>query len=175
MDAKAGGSAAMKETRFSVMSDLIRANGWRHGVELGVWQGALLGHLLKTHPDLYLTGVDHWRREGAYASKDMHAAEALARMTADAFPLRAKILKMSTRVAASEFSDGSLDFVFIDASHDTESVLEDIRVWRPKIRRGVKGGALTGHDANWASVEAALDLELPGWKRLGANVWHFPL
>lgn len=165
----------MKQTRFSVMSDLIRANGWRHGVELGVWQGALLSHLLHNHPDLHLTGVDHWRAEGPYASKDMAGAEALARRSAELFPNRATILKMSTRVAASTFSDGALDFVFVDASHDTASVLEDIRAWRPKIRRGVRGGALTGHDANWASVEAALDQELPGWQRLGANVWFFPL
>ncbi len=52
-------------------------------------------------------------------------------------PLRLKSVR-----AAALIKDG-LDFVFIDAAHDYQSVLDDIRVWLPKVR---SGGILSGHD-----------------------------
>jgi hypothetical protein len=45
--------------------------------------------------------------------------------------------------AANYFPDKSLDFVFIDACHEYESVKKDILVWMPKIK---DGGILSGHD-----------------------------
>lgn len=53
-----------------------------------------------------------------------------------------KIRKTSVE-AAKDFEDGSLDAVYIDAEHDEDSVREDIRTWRPKLKRG---GILSGHD-----------------------------
>src|SRR5207253_8367684 len=41
------------------------------------------------------------------------------------------------------FADASVDFVFIDAGHDFNSVCNDIRVWLPKVK---PGGVLAGHD-----------------------------
>lgn len=160
----------MKETRMSVMAGLIRQHGWTRGAELGVWQGALFGYLLAAFPELYLIGVDDWRSVGPYAGKDMESAEALVRKIAAAHPGRALILKDNTLVASMYVSNGYLDFAFIDASHDTPSVLADIYGWKPKIR---KGGALTGHDANLQSVRAALDEALPGWQQLGGHVWIY--
>ena len=53
-----------------------------------------------------------------------------------------KIRKSSVE-AAKDFPDGSLDAVYIDAAHDEDSVREDIRTWRSKIKQG---GILSGHD-----------------------------
>ncbi len=53
-----------------------------------------------------------------------------------------KIRKTSVE-AAKDFPDASLDAVYIDAEHDEDSVREDIRAWRPKIK---PGGILSGHD-----------------------------
>jgi predicted O-methyltransferase YrrM len=160
----------MKQTRMSVLAGLIRANRWTRGVELGVWEGALFGYLLAAFPDLHLTGVDRWLAIGTYAGKDMANAEAKARKILEAHPGRARLLKEDTVMASLGIPDESLDFVFIDASHDTESVTADIRAWFPRVR---SGGALTGHDANWPSVQAALDEQLPGWQLLGGNVWIY--
>jgi predicted O-methyltransferase YrrM len=160
----------MSRGRKEVLTDLIRSRGWRIGAELGVWQGALFGYLLKAFPQLYLYGVDHWKAEGPYAKKDMVHAEGLVRHIADTFSKRCEILKESTVDAASKIPDGHLDFVFIDASHDTDSVSADIDAWRSKVRRG---GWLTGHDANWPTVVSSLDRSLPGWTLMDGNVWTF--
>jgi len=45
---------------------------------------------------------------------------------------------------AVEF-DKDIDFLFIDGDHNYESVLEDCRLWIPKVRNG---GVVVGHD--WA-------------------------
>lgn len=45
--------------------------------------------------------------------------------------------------ASKTFNDSSLDFVYIDANHSYESVLEDITAWYPKVK---KGGVIGGHD-----------------------------
>ena len=53
-------------------------------------------------------------------------------------PIRTTSLK-----AAASYPDESLDFVFIDASHQYEDVINDLRTWYPKIK---KGGYIGGHD-----------------------------
>lgn len=45
--------------------------------------------------------------------------------------------------AASKFKDGSIFAVWVDARHDYNSVMEDLRAWFPKVK---KGGIIAGHD-----------------------------
>jgi predicted O-methyltransferase YrrM len=49
-----------------------------------------------------------------------------------------------------------LDWVYIDGSHDTDSVLRDILMYAPKVKRG---GYLLFHDYTWDSVKKAIDQE----------------
>jgi hypothetical protein len=55
--------------------------------------------------------------------------------------------------AVNDFEDESLNFVFIDASHEYEDVKADILAWLPKIK---KTGILAGHDYE-SGVKQAVD------------------
>lgn len=52
-------------------------------------------------------------------------------------------LRMTSVEASKTFEDKSVDFVFIDAGHTYEEVVEDIKSWLPKVK---KGGFIGGHD-----------------------------
>jgi hypothetical protein len=127
-----------------------------YGAEIGVDRGELSGYLLSALPELQLTLVDTWEvfpTDSTYVAsndginnrsqeqRDEDLAETL-RVTSHSADRR-KIMRMTSFVAAQEVPDGSLDFVFIDASHAYEDVIADIRLWAPKIR---SGGLLCGHD-----------------------------
>lgn len=54
-------------------------------------------------------------------------------------------IKKSSFDACKLFADNSLEFVYLDASHKFEHVVEDSTVWLPKIKNGFYIG---GHDYN---------------------------
>ena len=73
------------------------------------------------------------------------------------FDGRYEIHRMLSEEAEFYFKVGSLDFVYLDASHDFESVNEDLVMWVPKVR---KGGLIFGHDYNnrgYKRVKNAVD------------------
>jgi hypothetical protein len=73
-------------------------------------------------------------------------------------PVKSNIIpyKMFSHEAAELFANESLDFVFIDASHDYDNVMIDLKAWYPKIKQG---GVFAGHDytAGWTGVVSAVN------------------
>uniref|UniRef100_A0A914E1A7 Class I SAM-dependent methyltransferase n=1 Tax=Acrobeloides nanus TaxID=290746 RepID=A0A914E1A7_9BILA len=63
--------------------------------------------------------------------------------------------------------DTWLDWIFIDADHDYEPVLSDIRRFYPLIHRG---GILFGHDYDWNGVKKAVN-EFVEMKKDGITFW----
>lgn len=64
-------------------------------------------------------------------------------------------MRMSSLVSSEYVDDFSLDFVFIDAAHDYENVIADIKAWYPKVK---EGGVIAGHDyPDWPGVKKAVD------------------
>lgn len=62
-------------------------------------------------------------------------------------------VQLPSHLAAGRFADESLDMVFIDGKHSTDSVRRDIAIWKPKVRAG---GILAGDDISWGSVRSAV-------------------
>ena len=166
--------------RWQVIEDLVKRHDWRRGAELGVFKGETFLYLLERCPRLHLIGVDRWEPTPApvskshetgqkdYSATPMAEYEAAVRSGAERFGSRAEIMKMGTVEAAALVPNSSLDFVFIDACHETAAVTADIEAWRPKLR---PGGWLMGHDANWPSVRRAIDALVPGWRPYANNMW----
>lgn len=115
--------------------------GYKTGAEIGVREGAFSELLCKAIPDLNLLCIDLW---GAYYHFDGHNAEqhyetAQKRLA----QYNATLIKATSIDAARDIPDNSLDFVYIDADHRFDYVMEDIIAWARKVR---SGGIVSGHD-----------------------------
>ena len=150
--------------RAEWLVSIINEHGYRLGVELGVKCGDTLAHILKECQNVSMIGVDLWQAAPGYESWDHDDNMSQAAAVADAYPGRLTLMRECTWDAAGSFEDGSLDFVFVDGDHRTESVLRDIAAWRPKIR---PGGMLCGHDVGWPSVRAAIEQAVPDYTPVG--------
>jgi hypothetical protein len=121
------------------------------GAEIGVKAGRFSEYLLERWKGTRLISIDPWLEDepdsyvdSANVAQSRHEefyAETQARL--QPFGARSEIWRMTSLEAAERVADGSLDFAYIDARHDYESVLEDLHAWFPKVR---PGGLLTGHD-----------------------------
>lgn len=76
------------------------------------------------------------------------------------------IQRMTSIDASKTHPDKHFDFVYIDANHEYDSVMLDIKSWWPKVKIG---GFLCGHDANYQSVNDAVNASLPNPIFLGCD------
>ena len=119
--------------------------------EIGVKTGKYSDFLLEHWRGRKLTSIDPWLEaepdeyvDRANVAQNEHerfyeeTRRRLARHGA-----RSEIVRSTSVEAARNVADASLDFVYIDARHDHDSVLEDLGAWYPKVRAG---GIIAGHD-----------------------------
>jgi hypothetical protein len=153
--------------------------GFKIGAEIGVADGRYSEYLCKVIPNLKLYCIDPWapykgnRRYLGYSRRDHLPNEELARTRMA--PYNATMLKKQSIEASLEFEDESLDFVYIDANHDFDYVMEDIIAWSRKVKRG---GIVAGHDYysfNHSGVKQAVDFyaKIHGYK-VGTTEEHEP-
>lgn len=117
---------------------LFKELGFSYGAEIGVFRGAFSKHMFDTIPDLKLLCVDMWIDCGN--SKGVDAYKTATNILNGS---NSEIMKMSSIEASNLVKDNSLDFVYIDASHDFDSVITDIIKWSKKVK---VGGVISGHD-----------------------------
>jgi predicted O-methyltransferase YrrM len=138
--------------RWNVLQTIINEEGFNWFVEVGCKEGRTTAWILEHCPDCHVITLDPWApapeqsaQAGGetYESWDFKAIEADFWRRVDPFRDRLTFYRKTSLEAADAVQDGSQDLVFIDAAHDYDSVLEDIAVWRPKLR---DGGILAGHD-----------------------------
>jgi hypothetical protein len=140
-----------KNIMYNHRDDLIRdlnnliPNG--KGVEIGVFKGEFSKNILNNWGGtLYM--VDVWRPlgveyEDASNHKDHIDAYQETMESIKGLEDRGIMVRATSEVAADMFQDESLDFIFIDANHAYDFVVEDINLWFPKLK---KGGVFSGHD-----------------------------
>jgi len=142
--------------RYELMGHIPGA-AIRSVVELGVCKGLNAQWLLTHFEPESLVLVDPWKAydtsdtpfyfrdegEGRQSVEDYYGGsvdeqdtfEALHRETTERFAgdERVTILRRTSREAAQEIADASVDIIYIDADHRYEAVLDDLFTWRPKL------------------------------------------
>lgn len=82
----------------------------------------------------------------------------IGHMVSSGMGAKIKLMEMSSLDASCHFNDHSLDFVFIDASHEFEATKADLRLWYYKLK---DERILAGHDFNAAEVKEAVMEVIP--------------
>lgn len=116
--------------------------------EVGVWRGDYSSEILKCQPKkLYL--IDPW------VHQDYPWVEwAKGQRIIDAYNHVENKFKNQSNVSIQRknstdvyFGKEYLDWVYLDADHSYDSVLNDLKHWYPQIK---KGGFLCGDDYGWS-------------------------
>jgi hypothetical protein len=121
------------------------------GAEVGVRVGRYSELLLSRWQGRLLISIDPWLEAPAdeyvdHSNVPQKLQEEFYERTRSrlaAFGARSEIWRATSAEAATRVGDGDLDFVYIDARHDYDSVLEDLELWFAKVR---PGGIVAGHD-----------------------------
>ena len=138
---------------YDILSQFVRLfmHDPKRAVEIGVLGGQCGSFLLNTFPSLFLYGVDAWKSYPEYGQDLANLIKT------DEWPEKYKMavnnyeqtgygrFKM-LKCWSTEPAVQNLDFIFIDANHETEFVKNDIKYWYPRVKRG---GLIAGHDYLW--------------------------
>jgi hypothetical protein len=132
------------------LADLFNALGYTTGAEVGVEQGAFSSILLAGNARLYLYCVDAWKAYRGY--RDHVRQEKLNRFLETTITVlsdygaekeRWEIIRAYSMDAVRKFSAGQLDFVYVDANHSFDYIMQDLIEWNKRVK---VGGMVCGHD-----------------------------
>lgn len=157
---------------------VAQAQGPAVFVEVGSWKGksaCFMGvEIANSGKPITFYCVDHWKG----SDEPEHRADADRKRLFTVFkdniaPLikahvKIKPIRSDSAQAAHLFEDGSVDFVWIDAGHDYDSVLDDIEAWWPKLR---PGGTMGGDDLPMEGVNRAVSELFPDAERVSEDGW----
>lgn len=144
--------------------------------EVGVWKGKSAAYMCveiaNSGKDIEFYCIDNW-----LGSVEHQGNEDLPRLfeifTENMKPVENyyTAMRMNSLDAVKNFENESLDFVFIDASHEYEDVKNDIAAWIPKVKNG---GILAGHDFHHSPIKQALQYhQLKIEERLDDDCWIY--
>lgn len=143
-------------------SEVLKASNNAHFVEVGTFLGCSAAYMaveiLNSNKDIKFDCVDTWKgSEEHIGMNDINLDTLYEDFLNNIKPVKniIKPVRMESVIASKLYNDNFLDFVFIDASHDYESVKKDIYAWLPKVK---SGGTLAGHDyLYWGGVTDAVN------------------
>lgn len=128
------------------------------GVEVGTCWGRYAKTLCKSNPELELFTVDPYRViyqdkwTETIGQEDLEKIRSKAKKVLKQF--NCKMIRKSSMEAVRDFENESIDFVYIDGSHQFDYVITDLVEWGRKVK---KGGIILGHDYNLEDVKRAVD------------------
>lgn len=129
----------------SDLAKLFAELKFKVGAEIGVERGVFSERLCLDNPGIKLSCIDSWKVDnecpeyGSQHQLDRYYDQAKIRLA----PYKCKIIKKSSLEAVKDFSPKSLDFVYIDANHRYNFVIDDIAYWSKIVK---PGGIVSGHD-----------------------------
>lgn len=121
-------------------------------VEIGTWEGGFSRALLSYTQCKKLYCVDPYKHfsnneypdgMNLLSQEQFDTKFATTRKALQEFGDRVEMVRLESSEAVTKFADESLDYVYIDGNHDYRYVLNDIKLWYPKVK---KGGFLCGDD-----------------------------
>lgn len=135
-------------------SDIVnKFESGSHFVEVGVWKGMsacyMAVEIINSKKEIKFDCVDTWEFVETSSEISEEKFENLYNIfLTNIKPVRhvINIVKSLSWDAAARYEDESLDFVFIDAGHDYNSVMNDLKSWYPKVKFG---GIIAGHDYHY--------------------------
>lgn len=144
------------------MKKLLAENNIKTVIEVGSWLGKSTRHIAKHLPKKgKVYAVDHWlgsaehQPNGSADCKDLSTLYDQflsnvihAKLTDKIIPIR-----MASIDAEKHLSHVIPDLIYIDASHETEAVYQDLTVWYPHIKGH---GILCGDDWTYPEVREAV-------------------
>ena len=135
-----------KRSQFPALLNFMRLNG--NGVEVGVQRGIHAKSLHDCWDCERLVLVDPWENQVGYndianvsTAKHMHHYRDVQLLFKDITNI--EIVRDYSVNAAERFSEETFDFIYLDARHDYDGIMDDLAAWFPKLR---KGGIIAGHD-----------------------------
>jgi predicted O-methyltransferase YrrM len=134
-------------------------NDGAHFVEIGTWKGRsaiYMGvEIVNSNKKIKFDCIDYWL-EGTIEDNYLCFLENIKPLTHII-----NYYKLKSIDASKLYEDQSLDFIFIDADHTYEGVMNDLIHWYPKVKFG---GVISGHDyfygpegEDWGGVKRAVD------------------
>ena len=121
--------------------------GFTKGVEIGTCHGTFAAVLCENNPKLDLKTIDPYvavyQDERTQRIGDKHQKELYKEASKKLWPYRCKIIRKHSLEAVVDFAYESIDFVYIDGSHEFDYVMTDIIEWGKRVK---KGGIISGHD-----------------------------
>lgn len=131
-------------------------------VEVGSWKGrsaSFIGvEMIRADKGLHLFCVDHFEgsdEEIHRTDRDVINGTLYETFLKNTEPVSGVVTVIvgSSEKAARLVDDETKFVVYLDASHDYDSVLKDIKAWWPKVQ---SGGRLIGDDWAWPGVRKAV-------------------
>jgi predicted O-methyltransferase YrrM len=122
-------------------------------VEIGVAFGWYSMEFCSKWQGLRHYAVDSWHDESINEKKEFGNARYKTALEFLEKDKRIVPMRMESLEAAKLFDNSFFDFIYIDACHDYDNVIADIKAWLPKLRAK---GIIAGHDIDTVGVQKAV-------------------